>query len=221
MTVVELDSIGVAYAVPGGPVWAVRNASLSVLPRRITAVVGPSGSGKTTLLSVAGLVQRPQEGRVRFAGVDVTDAPERERLQLRRRQVGVVFQHGALIEHLTVLENVMLPLLAEAHASPNELAVAVLARMGLARHAGKLPSALSGGEAQRVAISRAVVRRPALVVADEPTASLDPASADLVRGCLRSLADEGTAVLVATHDPVTAEWADAVLDLGAILGGVR
>lgn len=221
MNVLSLEAVGVSYPGPGGDTWAVRNVSMSAPGGRITAVVGPSGSGKSTVLSVAGLLQRPTEGRIRCGGIDVTDSPEAGRLALRRDGVGMVFQSGVLVEHLSVLENVMLPLLADSTRHATARATDLLGRMGLCAHAGKLPHQLSGGQAQRVAICRAVVRRPRLLLADEPTANLDSQSADVVRSVLRDLAADGTAVVVATHDPVTADWADDVLALGRILEGRR
>ncbi|AEE44244.1 ABC transporter ATP-binding protein [Cellulomonas fimi] len=212
---VRLEQVTVTYPTPQGGVDACRDVDLTTEPGKVVALVGPSGSGKTTVLSVLALLQRPTSGHVWFGGRDLARTSERERGRVGRQEVGMVFQRGVLVEHLTAVENVALPLLADRRRTARSTATRLLADMGLAEHQDKLPGALSGGEAQRVAVCRAVVRRPSLVVADEPTSSLDEDSAGHVRAALRGLAEAGASVVVATHDAATWAWADEVVRMDA------
>lgn len=198
------------------PVYAVREASLSLSQAEVVVITGPSGSGKTTLLSLLGTLLTPDGGTIVFDGIDLGRASQDERRALRLRRIGFVFQRGLLLGHLTVRQNVALvPRAAgrsrhEAQALANEL----LGRVGLGARGDEYPQALSAGEAQRVALVRALVMRPRLVLADEPTAHLDRASGLGVMAELRTLATEGGAgVLVVTHDPQLAAGADRALRL--------
>jgi ABC-type lipoprotein export system ATPase subunit len=197
-----------SYSSAEGEQHVLRGVDLHVSPGEVVAIVGPSGSGKTTLLGICGLLQRPTSGRVIVDGAPATDLDEAERTRVRAASIGFLFQEATLSAHLTAAENVLLPLLADRRSAPASVAQALLERMGLAQHAHKLPSALSGGQAQRVALCRALVRSPRVILADEPTASLDSASADNVRAQLRAVAGDGVAVVVATHDPLTVAFAD-------------
>ena len=212
--IIALDSVGRTY--PGEvPTRALADVSLSVTSGEMVAVIGRSGSGKSTLLNILALLDRPDAGAYLIDGVDVEKLTEDQRSALRSRTFGFVFQSFHLLEARTLLENVELGLtyqgvsLAERHRR----AGAALERVGLGALAGKKAVQLSGGERQRVAMARAVVGDPEVVVADEPTGNLDSANADQVMATLASLRDEGRAVVVVTHDARTASWADRVVEI--------
>jgi ABC-type lipoprotein export system ATPase subunit len=187
---------------------------LDLAAGELVAVVGRSGSGKSTLLHLLGGLERPDAGEIDVGGVRVDRADERGLTELRRRRVGFVFQFFHLIPELTGAENVMLPArLAGVGAAAEARAVALIDRLGVAEASARLPGVLSGGEQQRLAVARALVNDPALVLADEPTGNLDEESGHEVLRLLRSLADEGRSVLLVTHEPEAAAIADRVLHL--------
>jgi len=210
MSVLELRKIHFAYGASAGEAPVLEGASLNLASGQIMSLVGPSGSGKSTLLGIAGLLEAPDSGEVFVTGIDCSQQTERERTELRSRKVGFLFQQPHLISHLTVLENVALPLLARRWRANPQIALGLLESVGLADHARKLPTELSGGQAQRVAFCRAIACRPVLLIADEPTASLDEESADGIRRLMRAAANRGVAVLMATHDPLNAAFSDRV-----------
>jgi putative ABC transport system ATP-binding protein len=186
----------------GGCVTPVlRNVSFSVQAGEFVALVGPSGCGKSTVLNIVGLADRPDRGSVLLAGRAVERAPERVLQELRRSQIGYVFQHFNLLSTLSVRENVMLPLLLKG--APQRAAAAradeLLTQVGVVHRAAAFPHLLSGGEMQRVAVARAVVHRPLLVIADEPTGNLDSKCGEQVLELLAGLAATGVGVLMATH----------------------
>ena len=194
----------------------LKGIDLRVRPGESLALLGPSGSGKSTLLNVVGGIDAPDGGRVRVAGTAVHDLTERERTLFRRRGIGFVFQLFNLVPTLTVEENLLLPLeLAGAAREPaRERARELLDRLGLGDRGGSWPERLSGGEQQRVAVARAVVHRPALVLADEPTGNLDGATGDRVLSLLQELRQEaGTTLVVVTHSPAVGSHMDRCLEL--------
>lgn len=184
--------------------WAVRGVTLDLEPNRLTVLKGPSGSGKTTLLSLIGVLARPTAGRIWLDGRLLSNLPERFMTEVRRRTFGFVFQRFNLIRGLTVLENVMLPAypLAPDYGDLQHRALTLLAQFGLERKAGDRVEWLSGGEAQRTAICRALINTPSILIADEPTANLDSALSRELLGLLSDLRDLGKTVLVASHDPL-------------------
>jgi putative ABC transport system ATP-binding protein len=184
--------------------WAVRGVTLDLEPNRLTVLKGPSGSGKTTLLSLIGVLSRPTAGRIWLDGRLLSNLPERFMTEVRRRTFGFVFQRFNLIRGLTVLENVMLPAypLAPDYGDLQHRALTLLAQFGLERKAGERVEWLSGGEAQRTAICRALINEPRILIADEPTANLDSALSRELLGLLSDLRDLGKTVLVASHDPL-------------------
>jgi ABC-type lipoprotein export system ATPase subunit len=199
-----------------GTVRSLDRVSLSIAPAEIVAVMGPSGSGKSTLLFLLAGLDEPDEGSVRVTGVGWDALEGAERAAFRRRTCGFVAQGSGLLPQATAAENVELPLLLDG-VDPAERADrvrAALERVGLAEHGAKLPDQLSGGEQQRVAIARALVGRPALVLADEPTGSLDSTTAQqVVRLLVESTLERGAAAVLVTHDPAVAAHAHRVVEL--------
>jgi putative ABC transport system ATP-binding protein len=194
---------------------ALRHVDLSIAEGELVAVYGRSGSGKTTLLSLAGGLDRPDEGHVHAAGEEVSSLSDAALERFRRESVGWVFQASGLHPLLTAAENVALALRIQGRAATEaqEAAEVALAEVGLAARARHRAHELSGGEQQRVALARALVKRPQLLLADEPTGQLDTATARQVLVLIRAAADSGVTVLVASHDEALTEIADRVLQI--------
>lgn len=197
-------------------VQAVRGITCAIHPGELTAIVGPSGCGKSSLLSMIGAIDTPTTGEVLVAGVDIASLSDYDRTLLRRREIGFVFQAFNLMPTLTALENAALPLELDgvSKAEAQERAKAGLEQVGLGRRIDHLPSMLSGGEQQRVAVARALVTKPTLLLADEPTGNLDSAGSQQVMRLLRDLVgDQGQTVVMVTHDHDIADAADRVLSM--------
>lgn len=204
------------FAAAAGTVVAVAGVTLAVRPGELVAVRGPSGSGKTTLLNLLGGLDEPTSGTVTVAGVDLAGLPRADLLRLRREKIAFVFQSFGLLPELTATENVEVPLrLARVPAAERtERVAAALAAVGLTGHVRQRPGELSGGQRQRVGIARAVVARPRVLLADEPTGQLDSVTAVEIMGLLQDLVhSQGLAAIVATHDPLLMERADRVLEI--------
>lgn len=199
-----------------GKTVALAGASVAVSPGDVVAVTGPSGSGKSSLLyCLAGLL-RPKSGRVRFRGSDVADMSDDERSDLRRRNFGFVFQFAELVPELTLRENVALPLELNGISRRNRRARVneLLAMLDLADHADRRPAQVSGGQAQRAAVGRAIAHRPAVVFADEPTGSLDSGNGKIVLDALLDLArSHESSVVLVTHDAGIAARADRTVPM--------
>lgn len=195
------------------PVRALDGVSLRLRPGTLTAVMGPSGSGKSTLLHCAAGLESPESGRVLLGGTDLGTLSERRRTLLRRERAGFVFQAFNLVASLTAAQNVALPARLARRRIDGAAVTAALAEVGLDGRAGHRPAQLSGGEQQRVAIARALVTRPDVVFADEPTGALDSAASAAVLALLRRCTDTATTILMVTHDPAAAAWADEVVVL--------
>ena len=186
---------------------------LDVRAGELVAVTGRSGSGKSTLLNIVGALDRPDAGSVEVCGVRLDGAPERALAPLRRDRIGFVFQSFHLLPELTGLENVLLPARLNGRGPALERGRRLVEQLGLGDAAERLPAVLSGGEQQRLAIARALVNDPRLVLADEPTGNLDSESGVAVLQLLRAIADEGRAVLLVTHEREATRRADRVLRL--------
>ena len=199
---------------PEGGLDLLQDITLEVNAGDSLAITGPSGSGKSTLLSLLAGLDVPTAGDVKLNGASFSQANEDERARLRGEQCGFVFQHFQLINDLTALENVMLPLELSSAENPVERARAALASVGLEHRTGHYPRQLSGGEKQRVAIARAFITEPALLFADEPTGNLDAASGDRVTDLLFNMNKEaGTTLILVTHDKTLANRCDRVYEL--------
>lgn len=212
---VEARDVKREYRLKGDLIEAVRGISLEVGPGDFLAIVGPSGSGKSTLLHLLGAVDSPTSGAVFLDGSDVTSMSDPERARFRLEHVGLVFQRFHLLPMLTALENVELPM-AEAGLGRRERlerAEALLARVGLADRMRHRPGEISGGQRQRVAVARALANSPALLLADEPTGELDRTTSAGMLELFQSLNEDGTAIVVATHDLQLAEGAREQLRL--------
>ncbi|QGZ42987.1 ATP-binding cassette domain-containing protein [Pseudoduganella flava] len=219
-----LEGVHRSYMLGASPIRALRGVGLRLWPGEIVAVTGPSGSGKSTLLNICGLLDRAERGSVYFDGTLLADDDEAQRTLLRRRAVGFVFQSFHLVPVMNAHDNVDYPLalLGLPAAERRRRVGAALDRVGLAGFGKHRPDQLSGGQRQRVAIARAIVKQPRLVIADEPTASLDAVTAGQVTTLMRELAHEqGTAFLVATHDERVLPHCDRalMLDDGLLAGG--
>ncbi len=213
--IVRADDISRVFAMPAGPVVAVRNVSLGIGPGDYVAISGPSGCGKSTLLHMLGCVDTPSSGTLLFDQHDVSCMSDYARSLVRLRHIGFVFQRFFLLPMLTAWENVELPQ-AEAGVPRSERRARtgeLLAYVGLASRADHRPSQLSGGEMQRVAIARALANRPRLVLADEPTGELDRSTGQQIAALLDRINADGTALVIVTHDSALAEHARRLLTM--------
>ncbi|MFP3156073.1 ABC transporter ATP-binding protein [Lachnospiraceae bacterium ZAX-1] len=209
----ELKDISKIY----GSVKALQNIDLTVKQGEWLAIMGPSGSGKSTMMNIIGCMDKPSNGSVILDGMNISKENARSLTNIRRDKIGLIFQQFHLINYLTALENVMVS--QYYHSMPDEKeALAALERVGLRERAKHLPNQLSGGEQQRVCIARALINYPMLILADEPTGNLDEANEGVVLDILKQLHNEGSTIIVVTHDPEVAEEAQrtVVLEHGRI-----
>ena len=200
-----------------GPVkaLALQGVNLTVSKGEFLSIIGPSGSGKSTLLSVIGGLCTPTRGSLKVDGFNVYDLPQEKLADYRREYIGFVFQQFQLIPYLTALENVMLPLVAAGLKNNQQVAAAkeVLEKVGLGQKTQRLPSQLSGGEQERVAISRAIVNKPPLILADKPTGALDSRTTEEILELLAQLHSEGQTIIMITHNPKVAARAQRIVEI--------
>lgn len=213
---IELASVGRTFGSASAPVTALRDVNLLIQRGEFVAVVGPSGSGKSTLLNLIGCLDQPTSGRLLFLGEDTSTLNDTKLSRIRNRSIGFVFQMFNLVPELTVYENIELPLVyAGVTRHRRALTNKVLERVGMAHRAEHPASLLSGGEQQRVAIARALVNDPALILADEPTGSIDPVSAEQVMELLGELHDQARTIVLVTHNMSVAAVAQRVVRIEA------
>ena len=195
--------------------WALQNVDLEVNKGEFVAVMGPSGCGKSTLLNILGLLDTPTQGTYMLNGKDVSQMSEDERTDLRKGQLGFVFQSFNLIDELNVTENVELPLLymGTSKKERRQQVKDVIERVAMAHRAQHFPAQLSGGQQQRVAIARAVISHPQIILADEPTGNLDSKHGMEVMDLLKQLHEEGTTIIMVTHSQRDANYADRIVNL--------
>jgi putative ABC transport system ATP-binding protein len=200
---IEIHNIGKDYQDGETKVQAIKQMDFYIDDGEFVAIMGQSGSGKSTLLSILGGLNHPTRGRALLDSLDIYELSSEQRADLRSEYIGVIFQSFQLIPYLTVLENVKLPLSITGKKAKlqDKMARDVLARVGLASKADRLPDQLSGGEQERVAIARAIVNKPPILLADEPTGSLDSKTADEILALLKELNEDGQTIIMVTHNP--------------------
>jgi putative ABC transport system ATP-binding protein len=215
-TIISAEHVHKSVTDSTGTLAILRDIDFKLAQRETVAIVGASGSGKSTLLSIIAGLDTPTSGTVRISGVNIFAMNEDERAALRARQVGFVFQSFQLLGNLTALENVMLPLELAGRRDARQAAGEMLRRVGLAERFGHYPKTLSGGEQQRVALARAFVVQPAVLLADEPTGSLDFATGETVMQLMFDLnREQGTTLVLVTHDPQIAQRCERQLTIEA------
>ncbi|WP_026986228.1 ABC transporter ATP-binding protein [Fodinicurvata fenggangensis] len=220
----KLDQVVKRYKQGDRGLEVLKGASMTLYSGEIVALVGPSGSGKSTLLHIAGLLEKPDAGRIEIAGQETQDLADRERTAIRRRRIGFVYQYHHLLPEFTALENLIVPQMIAGlkKRKAAEHARELLNLVGLGERVEHRPARLSGGEQQRVALARAIINRPSLVLADEPTGNLDPETADSVFDLLQKLVrGTGVAAMIATHNLELARSMDRILlvEDGQLVGG--
>ena len=208
MSLLELHGISKIY----GDLKALDNINFSIDNGEWVAIMGPSGSGKSTMMNIIGCMDKPTLGQVLLDGKDISKLTKKELTEIRRDKIGLIFQQFHLVNYLTAVENVMVA--QYYHSIPDEKeALEALDRVGLKERAYHLPSQLSGGEQQRVCIARALINHPEIVLADEPTGNLDEANENIVLDIFQQLHNEGTTLVVVTHDPEVGDVAQRVITL--------
>ncbi len=211
---IELDDVTKRYETTAGVVHAVEGISLHVPAGTSLAITGPSGCGKSTLLGLIAGLERPTAGRVSIGGREISSLPEADRARVRRHELGLVFQSDNLLPFLTAAENVSVRLALHDPSEGTARSLELLARLGLADEATKFPDQLSGGQRQRMAVARALIHRPSVIIADEPTGSLDALSAvvvvDLLLAAQRS---SGATLVLVTHEPNVARRLDRTVSM--------
>ena len=202
MSLLELKDVYKIY----GDLHALDNVNFKVEKGEWVSIMGPSGSGKSTMMNIIGCMDKPSKGQVLLDGVDIAKENAKNLTTIRRDKIGLIFQQFYLVQYLTALENVMLA--QYYHSMPDEKeALEALGRVGLAHRSHHLPSQLSGGEQQRVCVARALINHPEIILADEPTGNLDDANEEIVVDLFQKLHEEGTTLVIVTHDPEVGEVA--------------
>ncbi|MDY6862021.1 MAG: ABC transporter ATP-binding protein [Thermodesulfobacteriota bacterium] len=213
MNIVETLGLAKTYKKGHEKIFAINGIDLTFERGEFLSIVGPSGSGKTTLLNLIGCLDAPTSGSIRLEGVDVSSLNENQLKKIRQNSLGFVFQHFSLIPTLTVLENIELPLLFSKRKAEKVRIESILKIIGLMNRKDHLPQQLSSGEMQRVAIGRAMVNKPKIILADEPTGNLDSITAGSIYNLFKDLNQEGLTIIVVTHNLELAGKTDRIIQL--------
>ena len=210
---IEITDIEKIYKMGGETVRALDKVSLKIQEGEFTSIMGPSGSGKSTLMNILGLLDRFDSGRYLLNGTDVSDLSDAELAGIRNKEIGFVFQSFNLMARMNVLENVMLPLVygKVPYKERRRRATEALEKVGLGNRLEHLTNELSGGQKQRVAIARAIVNEPSVLMADEPTGNLDSKTTEDIMRIFQELNDEGTTIVMVTHEPEMAEYTKRIV----------
>ncbi|TKG96359.1 ABC transporter ATP-binding protein [Puteibacter caeruleilacunae] len=207
---IQIKNLTKKYVMGEVEVNALRGVNLNIKANEFVSIMGPSGSGKSTLMNILGCLDTPTTGQYLFDSIDVSTLDDDKLSEIRNRKIGFIFQTFNLLPKLDAVSNVELPLVYAGvdKAERREMAINALKRMGLANRGGHKPNELSGGQRQRVAIARALVTNPGILLADEPTGNLDSKTGDEIMAVFRELHDEGNTIILITHEPEIAEYAD-------------
>ncbi|MBL4952441.1 ABC transporter ATP-binding protein [Neobacillus sp. OS1-32] len=210
---IQLESITRSFALGKEQIRVLNDISLTIAEGEFVAIMGPSGSGKSTLMNIIGCLDKPSSGEYYLGGENVSGYSENELARVRNQSIGFVFQQFHLLPRLTALKNVELPMIyaGVSKAERQERAEEALTKMGLRDRMDHLPNALSGGQKQRVAIARAIVNKPKLILADEPTGALDTKTSISIMEQFQELNSEGVTIVVVTHEPEVAEYANRTI----------
>jgi putative ABC transport system ATP-binding protein len=212
---IEVRKIGKDYLSGDTTVSAIRNMDFFIDDGEFVSIMGQSGSGKSTLLSIMGGLNHPSRGQLVIDSLDLYQLSSEQRADFRSEYIGIIFQSFQLIPYLTVLENIKLPMAITGVKAPRQeqMAREVLGRVGLEGKGGRLPDQLSGGEQERVAIARAIVNHPPILLADEPTGNLDSHTAEEIMGLLQELNQEGQTVIMVTHNPESCRYTGRTIEV--------
>ena len=212
---IEIQDIGKDYQEGETTVQAIKQMTFFIDDGEFVSIMGQSGSGKSTLLSILGGLNHPTRGRILLDSLDIYKLSSEQRADLRSEYIGVIFQSFQLIPYLTVLENVKLPMSITGRKAKEQdrMARDVLAKVGLANKADRLPDKLSGGEQERVAIARAIVNKPPILLADEPTGNLDSTTADEIMNLLKELNSDGLTIIMVTHNPEACKHTSRIIQV--------
>ena len=213
MSLIEIQNLSRRYQMGAETIHALRDVSLSIEKGEYVAIMGPSGSGKSTLMNLVGCLDTPSSGRYALNGVDVSGMNDNELAEVRNREIGFVFQTFNLLARSNALHNVELPLVYAGLplATRREAALEALAQVGLADRIHHKPNELSGGQRQRVAVARALVTKPAIILADEPTGNLDSKTGAEIMGLFGELSEKGNTIIVVTHEEKVAAHSDRII----------
>ncbi|HCC59984.1 MAG: ABC transporter ATP-binding protein [Candidatus Staskawiczbacteria bacterium RIFOXYC1_FULL_37_43] len=215
-SLIKLENVWKKYKLGKTEVPVLRGISLDIKPGSFATIMGPSGSGKSTLMYLLGLLDTPSEGKIYMQGQDVSGFSEDKLAQLRGEKIGFIFQQFNLLQNLTALENVILPMIFQGvpEAERREKAAKLLESVGLAKRINHKPTEMSGGEQQRIAIARSLVNNPEILIADEPTGNLDSTTGKMVMGILTKLHKEDKkTIVVVTHDPNIAHYTQNIIHI--------
>lgn len=215
MKSIELVEISKSYGLGNGATTVLKEVSLTVPRGEFLVIMGPSGSGKSTLLNIIGLLDTPDDGLYKLDGKDVAYLSARKKARIRRNNIGIIFQNFNLIGRMNVLDNVSLPLMYKGVSTLKryERASEILSYLGIQEKEYYLPNQLSGGQLQRAAIARAMVNRPSIVLADEPTGNLDTKASKKIMAALKEIHEAGNTIIMVTHNPDLAAYADRVIKM--------